>query len=379
MSNKLSIRGVWLLTLLLVLTSANLNAQHTDTTHIVQSGDTVYNIANQYDITVTELRQWNELEDDHLEIGMELRIAPPEREDAVIHTVEAGETLFSISRNYGVTIAELQQWNSLQTNVLSVGQEILIYPEAGEQTGETLPDSPAEPRTEATEERRQSTYYIVQSGDFLNRIAREHGMTTEELRRLNDLEGDMLRVGQRLIVREIPRIPGVEEDFEESTPQGRYVTYRVESGESVEDLAERFSMTRRELEALNPETDLDNLVRGHSLTVLLPPTHIRENPYRAGAGRQNLGEMPATRYDEEKRATPTTSGELYNPSQLTAAHPNMSLGSIVYIENPANGRGIFVRINDRHSDDGIKLSNKAWEMLAFAPDQLPRVTIYQEE
>jgi rare lipoprotein A (peptidoglycan hydrolase) len=85
------------------------------------------------------------------------------------------------------------------------------------------------------------------------------------------------------------------------------------------------------------------------------------------------------RYSNSDIANPTTSGELYNPNQLTAAHPNIALGKVIYIENPSTNNGIFVKINDRHSGDGLKLSSSAYEMLDFSSIEQARVTIYLDQ
>lgn len=372
--------------LIFLMPPAEAFSQTNSDTHTVQSGDTLFSISRQYDVTVAELREWNDLDGDGLRIGMELRVAPPERTDAITHTVGSQETLFAISRKYGVTIAEIQQWNDLETTALSVGQELIIYSENGDQTAD-IPDAGRRPEVGEQTQRESivsptfsaSTYYTVQSGDYLNRIASEHGMATDELRQLNNLEDDMIRVGQRLVVRETQTTPVVDEDFEESTPQGRFVNYRLESGENTDAILERFSMTREELEALNPGSDIESLSSGQRITVLLPTNRAFKNPYRHRAGLRDLGDVSVSRYDDAEIASSTTSGELYNPDQLTAAHSNMALGSIVYVENPENSRGVYVKINDRFSGSGIKLSSRAFEALNFASESQASATIYQED
>jgi len=93
---------------------------------------------------------------------------------------------------------------------------------------------------------------------------------------------------------------------------------------------------------------------------------------------QDLGSTTVTKYSNSERAKPTTSGELYNPKALTAAHSNISLGSIIFIKNPTNQKGIYVRINDRNSGNGLKLSSAAWQALDF-DNSSPKVTIYQDK
>ena len=75
--------------------------------------------------------------------------------------------------------------------------------------------------------------------------------------------------------------------------------------------------------------------------------------------------MQVTHYPADRHRKTTTSGDLYNPQALTAAHPNMALGSVAYIENPENGRGIFVHINDRTPDNRLVLSDAAFRALGY--------------
>lgn len=360
--------------------------QQTDTTHTVQQGETLFSISRIYDVTVDEIRRWNNLDSDQLSTGQVIRVIPPGGENRVIHTVEAGESMFGISREYNVTIAEIQQWNNLETSGVNVGQELIIY-EPDEQTvRETIPPAEEMDEIEEIEERESivrraesepgSTTYTVRTGDSLYQIAREHDMTVDELKALNNMESDMLRVGQRILVRETRSTPSIAESAEESTPQGRFVRYRVESGETGRTILQKFRMSEAELRALNPGIRLQSISPGRQITVLLPPNRNFENPYRQGASLEDLGEVSAQRYTDNDIAGATTSGELYNPDQLTAAHSNMALGNVIYVENPQNGKGVLVKVNDRFSGDGLKLSHKAFDMLGFSSIQNARVTIY---
>jgi len=382
-----------LLLFVLVVQTSGLKAQEAGQTHIVQQGESLFSIAREYDVSVGDIRRWNQLQTDNLQIGQELKVGPPLQPGAITHTVEGGETLFAISRKYGVTIAELQAWNGLDDVTLSTGQELVIYTE-DEDTTEELPPTDADlPETEPEDLRpvdRESivrdrdrgvsnTYYTVRSGDTLSRIAREHNMSLNELRELNNLEGDLISIGQVLTVRDFRSAPSVAESAEESTPQGKFVTYRIERGENVDELLEKFQLTENQLIALNPGFNFDNLSSGQRITVLLPTTRVFENPFRKGASLENLGDVPVTVYPQDAKADPTTSGELYNPDELTAAHSNMSLGNVVFIENSENGTGIYVRINDRYSGSGLKLSQKAFEMLQFSSPDDARVSIYLDQ
>ncbi|MDX1591956.1 MAG: LysM peptidoglycan-binding domain-containing protein, partial [Balneolaceae bacterium] len=323
-----NLKPALILCLILGFMSVPAFSQQTNDIHIVQQGESLFSIAREYGITVGDLRSWNNLETDNLQPGQTIRIAPPIAENQISHTVAQGETLFSISRQYGVTIAEIQQWNDLRSNNLDLGTELTIFLPEDESQGQEM-ETPLLPEeresiVRSADSSPANTYYTVRSGDTLFKIAGDHGMTIGELRNLNNLEGDLLRIGQQLIVRETESsAPSVAENAEESTPQGRYVQYRVQRGEDSSDLLQQFQMSMQELASLNPGVNLNNLSSGQRVTVLLPPSRSFANPYKKGASLQDLGSVPVFSYGAGETATPTTSGELYNPAQLTAAHANM--------------------------------------------------------
>ena len=372
------------LTFTLVLSDTG-NAQNQTTEHIVEAGETLFSISREYNISVSNLRSWNELQSDNLQPGQVLSLLAANSNEHIIHQVKAGESLFAISRRYGVTIAEIQQWNQLDGTSLEAGSELIIYSNIDH--GEATPPPSITEIEQMDEQERTSIVrdmenssgsenYVVRSGDTLYQIARDHEMSVSELRNLNNLSSDMLRVGQRIMVRRNQSAPSIAEGAEESTPQGKFTTYRVQRGENMEILLSKFKMSRNELMALNPGLVEGSVTYGQQLTILLPPTRDFRNPYRRDANLEDLGTVSVSSYEVSEKASATTSGELYNPNQLTAAHSNMALGNVIYVENPNNGYGVFVRVNDRQSGDGLKLSNKAYELLNFSRIEQPMVTIF---
>lgn len=148
--------------------------------YVVAPGDSLYSIARQYGITVDELKMKNKLTSDSLSVGQELVIpergsVPPTTETNVVYTVKSGDNLYSISRIYQVTVDELRKYNNLTTDMLMVGQQLRI--------------------PSATQ-----TVHVVVPGDSLWTIAKRYQTTVDALRRKNNLVTDILSVGQRLYV-----------------------------------------------------------------------------------------------------------------------------------------------------------------------------------
>ena len=98
--------------------------------HQVDQGETLFGISRRYQTAINDIIQNNEELQAGLKIGQRIRIpyitkaALPE--GSSLHKVVPGETLFSISKLYGVTVNEVMEWNKLQGNDLSVGQALTI-------------------------------------------------------------------------------------------------------------------------------------------------------------------------------------------------------------------------------------------------------------
>ncbi|MEO1022080.1 MAG: LysM peptidoglycan-binding domain-containing protein [Bacteroidota bacterium] len=288
------------------------------------------------------------------------------------YVVKPGDTLYGISKTLSVSIAEIKNWNNLSSNSLSVGQELTYFEEAQQTPPPASSDEPLVTSAPVA----SNTFYTVKSGDNLYTIARIHNMTLAELKNLNNLTSDNIQVGQRLSVKEITVAPSVTEFSEDSSPQGVFTRYTVKRNETLSSILARFSMQQYELQALNPAIDLDRLDRGQTITILLPPSRTFPNPYLAKANLQDLGSLEVLTYSEDEFGKVTTSGELYNPERLTAAHSNIALGSLVYIERDNSEQGIYILINDRITTPGLKLSSKAFRMLGLSAEQPGSVAMY---
>jgi LysM repeat protein len=102
--------------------------------HTVSQGETLYSISRIYDISVVQIMEWNDLLSSDLEIGQELNIggsSPPQQIDFIrdgmkIHIVQASEGLYALARNFDVSVDELVEWNNLESSALNLGQEIIV-------------------------------------------------------------------------------------------------------------------------------------------------------------------------------------------------------------------------------------------------------------
>lgn len=155
-----------------------------EATYTVKKGDSLYSIANKYNTTVDELKRINNLTSNTLSIGQVLKLPSDKasdeekEENTITYTVQKGDSLYSIAKKYNTTIDAIKNLNNLTTNILSIGQVLLI---------------PTSTNLETT--------YTVQRGDSLYSIAKKYDTTVDRLKQLNNLSSNLLSVGQILIVR----------------------------------------------------------------------------------------------------------------------------------------------------------------------------------
>ena len=118
------------------------------TTHIVAAKETMFSISQAYNVSIEDIKQWNNLTDNSLSIGQELVIKKGSSGSAApltttpskgLHIVAAKETMFSIAKQYGVTIQQIKDWNKLEGNEISIGQELRVAPPLNEPVKTVVP------------------------------------------------------------------------------------------------------------------------------------------------------------------------------------------------------------------------------------------------
>lgn len=249
--------------------------------YIVKKGDSLYSIAQKYNITVDELKKMNNLTSNTIVIGQKLYIPSKEeilQEDYTIYTVKNGDTIFSIANKFNVSVQELMTLNRLNSLEITIGQQLLIptngieIMEVVEYTikpgdtlwkianncnvtvddivklnnlnstiiypGQTIKLSLGCAKLQNNNEQSEELY-IVKKGDTLYSIARMFNTTVNNLINDNNLPTTNLIIGQQLIV-----------------PRNKYIEYQVQRGDTLYSIARRYNTTPaiiRELNNLNSD------------------------------------------------------------------------------------------------------------------------------
>lgn len=94
--------------------------------YVVQKGDTLYGIANRYDVSVATLKSLNNLVSDVLQIGQVLEIPTSADTNYITYQVKSGDTLYGLASRYQTSVEEIKRFNNLSNNILQIGQVLKI-------------------------------------------------------------------------------------------------------------------------------------------------------------------------------------------------------------------------------------------------------------
>ena len=320
------------------------------------------------------------------------------------HVVQAGDTLYRISRDNGLTVERLQALNGLTDTYIEVGQTLRLSDRVPMPA--PLADAPPETSPPADGPGRRPTLadpgpgppaprgpdaagvvHVVAAGETLFRIALRYDTTVDDLRRLNGVVGDQIEVGQRLVV-----AAGGPPDRTASGPAPPValgaaaawsvtdtavpadLVYFVEPGETLYAIAARLGFSVDALARANAVSTAP-LAPGTALALPEPVNPaLATSTEMAPADEEGL----ALVYPDVMAGRPTASNEPYDPLAFTMSHREHPLGSVVLVTNPASGRSTFVRVTDRGPVSRaylVELSAAAATALELDPNAARRVEV----
>lgn len=288
--------------------------------HRVKKGETLSSIAHDYDLSIAELKNLNHLRSNKINPKQPLKVKdqetvtvvetlhyadnepspntqvptsisvkdPGQTSNAsfgslVIHLVQKGETLFSISNLYHITIDQLKKWNNIDQNNIRPGQHlkiepagqpsaIIATPNTGKETTEktsTLATTkqayttPAKENTGGASHAKQdpappapkTMAYRIKRGESLYSIAKANNVSVDQLKQVNSLGDNSIKAGQTI------QLPFSNDTAEQVSVKGNIGTtlptiqHNVEAGESYYSIARRFGCSANDIKKWNHKTD----------------------------------------------------------------------------------------------------------------------------
>jgi membrane-bound lytic murein transglycosylase D len=165
-------------------------------TYTVQEGDNLSGIAGDFGVGVADIKEWNDLNSDKILSGQKLKIYSDKKvtsssKKAKTYTVKSGDNLTKIADANGVSVADIKKWNDLSGDVIQEGQVLKLYP-----TKESTKKD-----TKKKETKSKTTYHTVKKGETLGKLADKYNCTIADLKKWNGIKGSTIEIGQKLIVK----------------------------------------------------------------------------------------------------------------------------------------------------------------------------------
>jgi len=248
-------------------------------THKVTKGDTLWSISKQYNISLELILALNNIKDkDTLSIGQIIKIPQDSLPtvDYIMCIVKKGDTLWSIAQKYNLSVDLILATNNIaNSELISIGQQIKI-PSSKDATSEKnmfsqqVVDKKNNNVNNINQpEKVEPIVYTVKAGDNLWNISRKYGVSVEVIIEVNNLrDKDLLSLGQKL---EIPAIGGgVSNSKQKQEPT--IVTYTVVKGDTLWSISQRYDVKMSSIISTNNLKEISRLSIGQKLK--LPITNM---------------------------------------------------------------------------------------------------------
>ena len=288
--------------------------------HKVKRGDNLSEIANRYDVSMSDIKKWNKLKSNKAPLGRKLKIITSERiaarvkkpkadstavasvskstttvttaiaqvtpkdqkvykEEKVVsfqdvtkfHKVKKGDNLSEIAAKYDVAMSDIKKWNKLKNNNVALGKSLKII--TNERVVTTVKKLVKSENIAATEKSKKEAventdkpedFYIVEQGDNLSTIAKKHNITIDELKKWNNLQDNTIQLESKLKIADITN----KDDKTQVAPkiEIRTVEYSVQAGDNLGSIARKNNVAVSDIKLWNELSD-DNIQLGDKLIV----------------------------------------------------------------------------------------------------------------
>ncbi|NME67145.1 LysM peptidoglycan-binding domain-containing protein [Flammeovirga aprica] len=246
--------------------------------HTVRSGETLGVIAKKYRVYVADIQKLNNLKGTRINVGQKLLIKQGKYEapeasapsttavtktaskpavtssngTLVYHTVRSGETLGGIAEKYNTSASKLRSWNGMRGSTIYKGQKLKVYTTSSTTTSNsTVKNTSSSKSNNGYGPSANTRYHTVKSGDSLTEIAKSYRVYVKDIKRVNNMSGSSINVGQRLTIPPSPASVLNEGKTTQTTSSSESGYYTVKNGDTLWQIAQDNGVSVSEIKRLN--------------------------------------------------------------------------------------------------------------------------------
>ena len=256
--------------------------------HIVKQHQKMSDVAKIYGVTLAEIKSWNKIKNYVIKPGQDLKIYVKTTEEPAMaenkssktekqqskkvkesyvpvdentyHKVKSGESLGKLSTQYGVTIADLKEWNNLdKRGTILPGQKIIVGISDGSDKEPMMASNDRKSRNQNTREVTPAKTYVVKKGESWSSISNKFSISFDNLKAMNSKLGDNLMVGQKIVISEMQNGDDNENytqknnssDGKKQQGKTKTITYKVQPGDTLWGIANKKGTSIEEIKKWN--------------------------------------------------------------------------------------------------------------------------------
>ncbi|WP_461790922.1 LysM peptidoglycan-binding domain-containing protein [Pedobacter sp.] len=366
--------------------------------HKVDPKESYYSISRKYNVNVKDIQSYNN--NASLQIGLIIKIpteipfnektnnnAPTSNNAGFFnYTVVAKDNLNLIAEKFATTIEDIKKLNGLSGNNLQIGQTLKVpFTKTNNVQAPVVATKTPEPAPTTTLS-TTVTEHTVKPKEYLGVIAKEYGVTVEELKSLNNLSSNNLQIGQVLKIpaksassEATPSTPPVESKTTETKVAENRVTvpvstavkpessfeHVVANGETIYSIAQKYQLTTYQIKTAN-NLNSNDLVVGQKLVIkgekpaaVSPNTTSTEDDGDSTDNSNTLKnpalKRPAAVYGlnkiEEKGTAVWISDPDLDPNKMLILHRTAPIGTVIQITNPMTNRSTFAKVVGKFTEN----------------------------
>ncbi len=273
--------------------------------HKIRRGESLSTIAYKYGVRISDLKKWNNIRSNKIIAGKSLTIYTGKLDPSfmaennttkssssvsrtgsgkvVRHKIRKGDTISEIAEMYGVSTSQVRKWNNLRNNRIIAGQTLRIYdPSEVATTSSTSSAAKGEP-----------VAYKIKSGDTIGGIAEQYGVSSNDIRAWNNLNGNKIIAGKTLVIYQggseqlasadtgksgketAGGVIGPAEVTKTSEKPGEPIVYVVKSGDTLGHIAEDYNTNSRKIRKWNNISG-STIKPGQKLTIYPGPAQKKQ-------------------------------------------------------------------------------------------------------
>jgi LysM repeat protein len=303
-----------------------------------------------------------------------LRVEKVRGRQVVLHQVDQGETLYSLSKRYNSDLKEISKFNQIENNAIALGQ-ILKIPlpkikgksdakSAFTSDTQAVGLNTTKPDSLVSEGLNPSPItHTVQAKETLFAISRMYDLSVDEIKELNDLSDNTLALGQVLVVGSSDadssvniQTPHVDTPDQPEVVDDKMTEYLVQSGDMLETIARKFGVRPDSIVHWNKLSNT-YLAIGQRLQIkgeidsLAQMVEVKVEETGYSQRRKIIDSSGFTKVLEEGIAKKIE--DVIETDKYLAMHRTLRVGTMVEIRNLMNNKKIFVRIVGKLPETGL--------------------------